>query len=246
MLKNLDELEKGFQEVVEKSKEACGDKLSEMRELIYIMKSFYPSLIKCCAPDGKKIEKKYSNSLAFWCHHELIRASGHILFLSMNALYRNAFDNIRHVLESIVQALYIDSRHPDAHITVKIQILKEVEDRREYHAIRLIDELDIPHPYGNSKNVLTKEYRKLSSIIHPSHKEIIATLSESADEGIPAKIDCKEITRIFNGMITMYDIFYFLYIVHFPDLGKALKENGSFIKLAESYDLKLLLRLLTD
>ena len=179
--------------MVKKSKEVCGDKLSEMRELIYIMKSFYPSLVKCCAPDGKKLRKKHANSLAFWCHYELMRASGHILFLSMNALYRNAFDNIRHVLESIVQALYIDARHPDTRISVKIEILKEVENKREYHAVRLIDELDIPRPHGGSKNLLTKEYRKLSSIIHPSHKEILATLTESVDDGVPAKIDCKEI-----------------------------------------------------
>jgi hypothetical protein len=240
MLSTLDVLEKGFQEIAKKSKEDCGDKLTEMRQLIFIIQSFNTSLFKCAAPDGKKIQKKYSNSLAFWCHVELVRASGHILWLSMNALYRNAFDNIRHVLESVVQALYIDSRHPDAPIPMKIEILKEVEDKREYHAIRLVDELEIPPPYGSSKSVLKKEYRKLSGKIHPSHEEIVATLTETADTGIPAKMDCEEVTRIFSAMKTMYDIFYFLYIVHFPELGKALKENTDFIRFVESYDLSLL------
>ena len=170
---------------------------------------------------------------------ELFRISGHILFLSCNGLYRNAFDDIRHTLESIVQALYIDLRHPKTDIGTKIEILKEVEDKREYHAVRLIDELEIDH-----KDKLKEEYKKLSQIIHPSHKQIVALMRDIKTEGkgVPTTVSCEEISKIYDSMKMMYNIFFFLVINYFPELKEPLKKNPYFTKGIKVYNLTLLSR----
>jgi len=233
MLRSLDSLEEGFQSIVKKSKGECGDELERMRQFIYVVNRHF------FATTQKEYEAnmpKYVNSLVSWCHLELFRISGHILFLSCNGLYRNAFDNIRYALESIVQALYIDLRHPEAGITTKIEILKEVEDKREYHSARLIDELEI-----NYKDRLKKEYKRLSETIHPSHKRVVATLDDiSGDRGVPVTISCEEISKIYNSMKKMYDILFLLFMVYFPEVKKSLKENPDFIKDIKAYNLYLL------
>jgi len=240
MLRDQTKLEKSFQEIVEKSKEECGDRLEKIRQLTFIIPDFNKSLTKCCKPNGKVILPQYVHSLVHTCYLELFRVSAHIFFLSCNGLYRNAFDDIRYVLESIVQALYIDLRHPKTDINTKIEILKEVEDKREYHAVRLIDELEINH-----KDKLKREYKKLSLIIHPSHKQIVATLSDvMEDKGIPVTVDCEEILKIYDSMKKMYDMFFFLFVTCFSEVKEALKKNPDFIKSVKAYNLTLLSRVL--
>jgi hypothetical protein len=235
MLKSLDALDEGFRGIVKKSKEECDDELEEIRQLIFIIGIFYKSLRESVSL-SKGYGARITSSLALMCFTELFRISAHILFLSCNGLYRNAFDNVRYALESIVQALYIDHRHPETPLETKIEILKEVEDKREYHVVRLIDELKIDH-----KDMLKRQYKELSQVIHPSHKQIVTTLSDlMEDKGVPATVDCKEISKIYNSMIKMYDIFFFLFITHFPEIKITLKKNSDFIKLIKDYDLILL------
>lgn len=239
MFKDVDKLLKGFQDIVKKSKEECGDKLEEIRQLILINRDFYKSLRECFSL-GKKYRMKYGSSLALMCYLELWRISGHILFFAYNGLYRNAFNDIRYALESIVQALYIDHRHPQASLDTKIEILKEVEDKREYRAIRLIGELEIDH-----KEKLEQEYKKLSRIIHPTHEQIIATFEDiKEDKGVPVTLDCEEISKIFDSMKIMHDTFFFLFINYFPELKEALQKNSEFVKDIKKYNLTLLSKLL--
>jgi hypothetical protein len=241
MLKSLDTLENGFQEIARESKEECGEDLEKIRKLIFdLIPYFYKACSKAFSPKKKEKAFKYIESLVATCFWESFRTSGHILFLSMNGLYRHAFDTIRHLLESVVQALYVDIRHPTVPLRVKIEILKEIEDKREYHAIRLIDELEIDH-----KDKLKREYKELSRIIHPSHKQIVATLSDLwEDKGVPATLDCREISKIFNSMIRMYDIFFLLFMTYFPEVKKELAANPNFIKAVKAYKLLLLANVL--
>lgn len=241
MLRSLDTLEKGFQGIATESKGKCGKILEEIHHLtLNIMSPFSKVYLKCCTSDEGHPLPQYLNSLADKRFLELVQVSAHILFLSCIGLYRSAFDNIRYVLESIVQALYIDFRHPGIGIVTKIEILKEVEDKREYHALRLIDDLEIDY-----KDRLKREYKKLSKIIHPSYKQIITTLSDVLkDKGIPATVDCEEISRIYNSMMRMYDIFFFLFITFFPEIKTPLKKNSDFVKSIKGYNQTLLSRIL--
>lgn len=239
MLRSLDALEEGFRDISKKSKEECGNILEEIRQLTFLSGFFFKCFYECY----KKHEAKYGawgHSLHHTCLLELFRISGHIVFLSCNGLYRNAFDDIRYVLESIVQALYIDHRHPETPLGTKIEILKEVEDKREYHAVRLIDELEnLDH-----KDKLREEYKKLSRIIHPSHKQIEALLSDikTKEKGVPTTVSCEEISSIYESQKKMYDIFFFLVINYFPELKESLKKNPDFVKFIKVYNLTLLSR----
>jgi hypothetical protein len=235
MLRSLDELEKGFKNLSEKSKKDCGSKLEEMRQLAFESGNFFAIFYDF----QKKTKGKYGvwgHSLYHTCLLELFRKSVHILFLFSNGLYRNAFDDVRHTLESIVQAIYLDNRHPNASLRTKIEILKEIEDNREYHAVRLIDELKLAH-----KDKLKAEYKELSRTIHPSHKQIEALLRDiKTDEGgVPTTVDCEEISRIYESMKRMYDIFFFLLLNYLPELKETTKNDSHFIKAVRLYNLGL-------
>lgn len=240
MLTNLDILEKGFREIFKKSKEECGDELEKLRNLILFTFHFYRVVRKHSMINKEKFIPKFTQSLVGICFLELTRNSGHILFLSSNGLYRNAFNNIRYALESIVQTLYLDQRHPKIDIKTKIEILKEVEDKREYHAMHLIDELEIGY-----KRRLKKEYRKLSQIIHPTHRQILTTISDILKgEGIPTTVSCKEISKIYDSMKIMYDIFFFLFLNYFSEIKEPLILNLNIIKEVKYYKFYLLSKIL--
>jgi hypothetical protein len=226
---------KGFGRIFDQTKRECGKKREDIIQLVFMIFEFNKSMTKYIGK-GKKAHLNCLDSLAYSCYVELVRISTHILFLSDFGLYRNAFDNIRYALESIVQALYIDARHPQISIKTKVEILKEVEDKIEYHAIRLIDELKI-----ENKDRLKKEYKALSQAIHPSHRQIVATWTDVEEGvGIPTRVDCQEIERIYDSMKTMYDIFFFLFLTYFPDLKDLLKKNTKFIECVQTYKLSLI------
>lgn len=238
MLKSLDALEDEFRGIVEKSKEECKDELEKLRKLILALhKNVFKSLEECFIDEKKKLSPQYQNSLAFTRLLELmLRTAPNILFLCCNGLHRDAFNDLRYILESIVQALYIDLRHPKSDIKTKIEILREVEDKTEYRASRLIKHLQIDY-----KDKLRGEYKRLSRIIHPSHEQILSIRKVIiTSKGIPTSINCREILKIYNSTRIMYDIFVFLFITYFPEFKDSLKKNSDFIKHIKIYKLTLL------
>lgn len=253
MLRSIDALDKGFQATAEKSRKECSDELEELRRFIFGIRIFVNEVMKDFAEN--RIEKrKWGNSLVTWCLLESWRTCGHLLFLSYNGLYRNAFDNIRHLFEAIIQALYLDSRlqqmenipyleEVDKHIDnifVKLTILREVEDKREYHSLRLINELEIPH-----KDRLRKTYRELSQVVHPTHRQIESTMRDiTTSDGLGATVDCKEIEKIYIYMRKVYDIFIFLYITYFVEVKDSLKKNLEFVDYVKTHGLYLTSKIL--
>lgn len=236
MLRVTSEIEKGFADIAKESIEKCSNELERIRKFIHeTIPHFDASVHECYDVKDEGILPKCTHSLVFSCYLESFRISGHTLFLALNGLYRNAFDNIRHLLESVVQALYIDLRHPKADLNTKIEILKEVEDKTEYHAIRLIGELRIEH-----KDTLQSEYKKLSKIIHPSHKQIVALITDIIkDRGMPTTVDCEEIGRIYESIVTMYDMFFFLFLNYFTEIVQSLTDNADFVNDIKNYNLYL-------
>jgi hypothetical protein len=227
MLKSLDALEQGFRDLFDQSTKLCGVKLEEMRTLTITCSSFYGSYLETNKETARKING-HGHTLERLEHAyllELFRTSGRVLFLTSHALYRNTFDEIRHALESIVQAIYIDEKHPETPFSVKMEILKEVEYRREYHAIRLIDEIKI-----SQRDKLKAEYKELSKVVHPSHKEIAALVQDVlTDTGVPSKVGCDEVSRICESLRKMYDISFYLIITSSPSLKQLLEKDSSFL-----------------
>ena len=120
-------------------------------------------------------------------------------------------------------------------IFVKLAILREVEDKREYHTSRLIDKLPIQH-----KNKLTKIYKETSQAIHPSHKQIESTMRDfTSSDGLAATVDCKEIDRITKYLKDIYDVFIFLYVTYFHEVKDSLEKNSEFADFVKTYKLYL-------
>jgi len=237
MLTSLDALVKGYFATVEDSRKKCISEIDEIRKFVFDLNIHFFSTYKELLGDAN-FKRKIVDSLAGICFFELFRSSGHVVFFSATGLYRNAFDSIRHMIESIIQAAYLDTRHPDIDIETKTAILKEVEDKFEYHALRLIDSLDI-----DFKDRLKHEYRELSRSIHPSHKQIIATINDilSKPETFHvALVDCKEISRIYSSVKKGYDMFFYLFSVCHPEIRLFLKRNSEFLNDVKRFKLPLL------
>jgi len=257
MLKNIDALDRGFQVTAEKTRKECSDELKELQRFIVGMGIFAREVLNDFFNEKLIQRRKWGNSLLTWCFLESWRSCGHLLFLSYNGLYRSVFYNIRHLLESAVQALYLDSRlremenisflEPDKHIDnifVKLAILREVEDKREYHTLRLIDELQIPYQIPYRKQ-LTKTYKGISQAIHPTHKQIESTMRDlTSHDKLAATVDCKEIERITTHLRDVYDIFIFLYITYFSEVKDSLKKNSKFVDYVKTYKLYLTSKML--
>ena len=235
--KMFDKLIETFKKSFEESTRKCASESEKLRVLMVDSSSVFSKLV---------LPEKFRMSLMDVRIYELQRLIVHILYVSLSGLYRNAFDNIRYIFESAIQSLYIDSRHSISGLRTKVEILKEVEDKREYRAVSLIDKLEIDH-----KDTLKKEYKSLSQIIHPSHRSIIEVLGftqkTTSAELFVAPVSCKEISDIFESMKIVLDMVLFLYISCAPKMRKEqLRSASDLIKYSKKYNLILLSKIIEN
>ena len=105
---------------VDETKKKCSGEIDELRCFLSDILHYFTEIPR---------KPRFHISLVDVCIAELWRQSLWIYYLTMIGLYRNAFESIRFVLESMIQSLYIDSRHPNASMRTKIEILKEIEGK---------------------------------------------------------------------------------------------------------------------
>lgn len=235
MLRDMDALDKGFQETVKESDEKCSAELKTLQNFILGTSHFVISYMFETTD-----AKRRFNDLFSWCLIKAVEECGSILFLVRNGLYRNAIDSIRHILESTIQAAYLDSNYvgvdniflsrPNPNIFVKIAILSEVEDKRDYHVQRLVDVLSIGH-----KDRIKRIYKELSQMVHPSHKQIEKIMESltKAEEKLAKPVDCKEVEVIFKSLVNVYDVLLFLFFTLYPDVQEALIKKEDFISFVK-------------
>ncbi len=238
MLRGIESLESGFKSIAEKSKKNYGNELEQIRQLTLL----YPLFEKAFREQRTKIPFKYNNSLVQWSYCESQRLSAHILFLTMNALYKNAYDNIRYMIESIIQSSYLDGRHLESTLATKLEIWREIENGRDYHAQSLIGKLELGEQ-REQRTILQLEYKKLSQIIHFGRRQMLCTIADilsPEDQGIPAKINKIEITGISNSLRSAYDMFFLLVIASFPELTESLNKDRVFLDMIKKLNMPLL------
>lgn len=86
----------------------------------------------------------------------------------LSGAYHQAIRELRYALEIMVQSYYLDTRHPQASLRCKMEILKELEDLRKYLTGQtIIEKTDL-----DNKEELKGLYKNLSGFVHPSLKEI--------------------------------------------------------------------------
>jgi hypothetical protein len=249
MLKSIDSLETSFSETRKKSEEQCKQQLSAIFQFINDTVPVWKSHIDNLGE--KNIDRqKIGNSLLVWVFIESPRTCGHTLFLTLNGLYRNAIDNIRHLLEAEIQALYLDLSYrginnvilsrPEPNVFVKIAILREVEDKRDYHSVRLIDELHLDY-----KDRIRQLYKELSQEVHPSHKQIEQTMTDFYKHVYSmTNLDCEEVGRILSYLINVYDVLLFFYLTYLPEVKNSFFEDEAIANFIKKYDLYLVSKLL--
>ncbi len=92
-----------YQSKIKESKEKCARELDKLRYFLHAALSPFGTV-----PSLSRLHP----TLLDMGIAELYRQSLNILYFSANGLYRNAFDNIRYILELMVQALlHRDSKH---------------------------------------------------------------------------------------------------------------------------------------
>src|SRR4030067_3758283 len=127
--------------------------------------------------------------------------------------------------------------------SLKLIILREVEDKRDYHVLRLIDELKLDY-----KDRIRQIYRELSQAIHPSHKQIEQTLEDfyKRDDETVATVDCATIRNLNELLINVYDVFLILLMTYFPDMKKTMAEDRAFVNFIKKYEFYLVPKLLKE
>jgi hypothetical protein len=241
-----------FKATMDRSEKECVD-LRKIDELLFMLVCVHvsfkkiPSFIVEKGAEGRIISDKYSHSLFFHCLLESFPISSRIMFLSACGLYKNAYHSIRYALESMVQTLYIDSKHPYADRYTKTAILKEVENLSDYHGVRLLKAIEIE----NKAQIMTEykniddEYKNLSRKVHFTYMQILTTSKDFLEKSLrPTKVDCAEVSKIYDSMRTVYDFFMFLLLNYFPELKEPLAENKEFAKTAKDHKLKLVCKTL--
>ncbi len=244
MLRDPTKIIESFQDNIEKSGKECKEELEKFRDLSYNLAYSFLTLV------NEYTLKELMDSLMFWCYIESTEILGYTLYLLLCGLYRNASENIRHILELTVQAYYIDINHPKTSFLTKLEILKEIEDKREYHVRRLIDEkLSFRNDVCKNidcKGFLNIAYTNLSQEIHPSHNKIIATRKEAMtpSEGLLGLVECREISRIFDSVKIVLDVFFVLFVFEHPDFLDNIRKDKDFVNCVKKYKLKLLSKVL--
>ena len=146
----------------------------------------------------------------------------------LSGLYHQSIRELRYIMESIIQAYYIDREHPEVTIECKLEIIKEID---KLVGGRLIDRTDLEH-----KKELKALYSDLSKYIHSSYKELKPTIEKG-------EVDCR-VTFAFNKDLfykclefsnrTM-DAFFFVILSLYPEIVSKIREDQMLLKsLAEN------------
>lgn len=101
-----------------------------------------------------------------------------IEFLSLSGGYFQALRELRNMLESTVQAYYVDSEYPELDVEGKLAVLKEMARCRNHYGGRLIQKAKPPR-----KREIKALYSELSEYVHPSYDSIYEILSSHDSDG---------------------------------------------------------------
>lgn len=115
------------------------------------------------------------NSLTFFRVVSFYREFRWIQYCISQNAYHQCIRELRFILDSIIQAYYIDERHHNSKMPCKLEIVKEV-DRRGFGG-RLIEQTNLPH-----KQDLKDLYSGLSTYVHSTYHELMSSLPKKAKQ----------------------------------------------------------------
>jgi hypothetical protein len=110
MLKDIESLNKAFQATAAESDKECKLELKNLQTFMLETGNVWRNHL-ANFEEVTVDKERWGNSLICWCFFESMPSCGQILYLSQHGLYISAFDSIRHMLESVVMAFYLDLRY---------------------------------------------------------------------------------------------------------------------------------------
>jgi len=221
--KRYDETEKKCTEVIKKFNEFQND-VSVIQNLII----------------GKISPEIAKKSLLYFRFLQLTIDFLDLPLLLVAGSYKPVIQIVRYHFESLVQAFYLDRKHPNLNLDSKIAILTEIFDKQDYFVNRLIERVKI-----DAKGSLKKFYKELNRIVHPSYMdfpnvdEMLKKITRSE-----SRIEQEEFDRTLKTVEKIYDVSLYLIFQEFPTLKETAKEDRSVIKTVESLNLCLLSKIL--
>ncbi len=216
-----------LEKLEEETREKGGNKYYTWTEHLNIwMNTFLPQL-----QELSEFEKY--NSLMVLRLSELQNLITWIMISVWYGKYHQAIRELRYILDSIGQAYYLDIEHPEATISCKLEIIKEIE--KQTFGARLIDRLDLNH-----KQELKNLYSDLSKYAHSSYQELEPLIKEGrGDWRVTFAFDEDQFSRTVELTNKVMDAVYFIMFHRFPKIAKRVKNSKKIMKSMEELGCKL-------
>lgn len=161
--------------------------------------------------------EKY-NGLLFFRFFELTKQLFWLHFSVLSGAYHQSIRELRYILESAIQAYYIDREHPEAMIGCKLEIIKEID---KLIGGRLIDRTDLEH-----KNELKVLYSDLSKYVHGSYEELRPTIEEGElDYRVTLAFNKELFYKCMEFTNRVMDAFFFVLLSSYPDIITKIRED---------------------
>jgi hypothetical protein len=174
----------------------------------------------------EKRKEELDNSLSFFrllfCYREMRWITDSI---DQNA-YHQAIRELRFVLESMIQAYYVDKNHLGSSIQCKLEIVKEIEC---FYGGKLIGRTDL-----TQKNDLNKLYTELCAYVHSSYKELVSSMPRNSKDIASLKFEVDhEMTKVCWDFVNRtIDAIFFIMLSLFPQI---LGPETKFKKTRDSF-----------
>jgi hypothetical protein len=140
-------------------------KKAATRQEVYTWIDHFNNWLGIVSPLSKHLAEFDSlNSMVFFRAHEIMKNLGWMHACMLFGAYHSVIRELRYVLESMVQAYYLDYEHPNADMGCKLEIIKEIDKERFSN---LVDVIEIPE-----KQKIKVLYSDLSRYAHSSYEEI--------------------------------------------------------------------------
>lgn len=165
------------------------------------------------------------NSMVFFRFIETQRTLMWIYICVLFGAYHSAIRELRYLLESMMQAYYLDREHASADMGCKLEIIKEI-DRERFSA--LIDRIEI-----SQKQRIKALYSELSKYVHSTYNELRPTIEEGK---VQSRVTFGFESDLFKKCVEMtnkvMDMIYCITLQRFP---QAIREIESRELTLESF-----------
>lgn len=206
--------------------EALTDKVISKEEWSEYESLFF-NLAKIVVLQYKDNKSKVVDSLVFVRFQEIQKVTGFFQKLAYIGAYFTLLRELRYVLESILQAHYVEDNYPNISYEGKLAILRERERHNRNVGRKLIADIGLEHDLNSEIHPL---YKELSDYVHPTRTELIETTKtmESYGARFVRNFFDEDALHLFKKFFTrVTDMVFYFFISDYREL------IPEFVKLKE-------------